>query len=211
MNIRQCVLKRYVSMGMVVAFLITGTAACSNESGSIEGSCISVSEDGTISDCIRESFDKDYYDQQELQTQVLQAVANYNSRVGEERISVEKVQINGDVTDVKMEFRSYQDYADFNREIFFIGTPLEAQAAGFDLNQVYVGAEDDSKTMGEAQLLATTGVKVLITDTDQTIQLYDKILYVSDHVRVGEKSKSFQIVTDENNQISKEVCVIFKE
>ena len=211
MNIRQCVLKRYVSMGMAVAFLITGAVACSNESGSVEGSCISVSEDGTILDCIRESFDKDYYDQQELQTQVLQAVANYNSRVGEERISVEKVQINGDVTDVKMEFRSYQDYADFNREIFFIGTPLEAQAAGFDLNKVYVGAEDDSKTMGEAQLLASTGVKVLITDTDQTIQLYDKILYVSDHVRVGAKSKSFQIVTDENNQISKEVCVIFKE
>lgn len=211
MNIRQCVLKRYVSMGMVVAFLITGAVACSNESGSVEGSCISVSEDGTILDCIRESFDKDYYDQQELQTQVLQAVANYNGRVGEERISVEKVQINGDVTDVKMEFRSYQDYADFNREIFFIGTPLEAQAAGFDLNQVYVGAEDDSKTMGEAQLLATTGVKVLITNTDQTIQLYDKILYVSDHVQVGAKSRTFQIVTDENNQISKEVCVIFKE
>ena len=211
MNIRQSVLKKVLALTVATGLLTAGLCGCSSMDGEMQGSCITVSKEGTIEDCIRESFDKDYYDQNELQNEVLQAVLNYNNRIGEERITVEKVQIDGDVTDVRMGFHTDADYADFNREVFFIGTPLEAQAAGYDLNHVFVSTEDASRTMGEAELLTTTGIKVLITNTDQSVTLYNKILYVSDKVELKNKNRTFQIVKEENEQISKEVCVIFKE
>lgn len=211
MNIRQNVLEKVRTLTVVALLLTAGLCGCSDNDGEIQGSCITVSKEGTIEDCIRESFDKDYYDQNELQNEVLQAVSSYNNRLGEERVTVEKVQIDGDVTDVKMGFQTHADYADFNREVFFIGTPLEAQAAGYNLNHVFVSTEDASRTMGEAELLTTTGIRVLITNTDQSVTLYHKILYVSDKVELKNKNRTFRIVKDENEQISKEVCVIYKE
>lgn len=211
MNIRQRVLEKVLALTAAAGLLTAGLCGCSGGDGGIQGSCITVSKEGAIEDCIRESFDKDYYDQNELQNEVLQAVSNYNNRIGEERITVEKVQIDGDVTDVRMGFHTDADYADFNREVFFIGTPLEAQAAGYDLNHVFVSTEDVSRTMGEAELLATTGIRVLITNTDQSVTLYNKIQYVSDKVELKNKNRTFRIVKEENEQISKEVCVIFKE
>lgn len=205
----QC-LKRLFTGVLCAALAVCGMTACGNTTGA-EGSVITVSKDGTVTDTIREPFDQEYYSQQELQDEVLKAVASYNSRVGNEAVTVSKVQVDGSVTDVEMKYQSVEDYAAFNRETFFIGTPAQARLAGFDLNKVYSAVSDPSKTMGMAELFNTDGVLVLITDTTQTVVMSHKILYTSDGVEVADHAKAFRVQSDENDQISKEICVIFKE
>ena len=205
----QCV-KRFLAGVLCAAFVLAGMTACGNTKGA-EGSVIAVSKDGTVTDTIREPFDQDYYSQQELQDEVLKAVASYNSRMGNEAITVSKVQVDGGVTDVEMKYQSAEDYAAFNRETFFIGTPAQARLSGFDLNKVYTAVSDPSKTMGMAELFNTDGVLVLITDTTQTVVMSHRILYISDGVEIADHAKAFRLQSDENNQISKEICVIFKE
>lgn len=205
----QCV-KRFFTGVLCAALAVGGMTACGNTTGT-EGSVITVSKDGTVTDTIRESFDEEYYSQQELQDEVLKAVASYNSRMGNEAVTVSKVQVDGGVTDVEMKYQSVEDYAAFNRETFFIGTPAQARLAGFDLNKVYSAVSDPSKTMGMAELFNTDGVLVLITDTTQTVVMSHKILYISDGVEIADHAKAFRVQSDENDQISKEICVIFKE
>ncbi len=195
---------------LCVAFAVGGMTACGNAMGA-EESVITVSRDGTVIDTIREPFDQDYYSQQELQDEILKAVASYNSRMGNEAVTVSKVQVDGGVADVEMKYQSVEDYAAFNRETFFIGTPAQARLAGFDLNKVYSAVSDPSKTMGMAELFNTDGILVLITDTAQTVELSHRILYTSDGVEVADHAKAFHVQSDENDQISKEICVIFKE
>lgn len=202
--------KRFLAGFLCAAFAVGGMTACGNTTG-VEGSVITVSKDGTVTDTIREPFDQDYYSQQELQDEVLKAVTSYNSRMGNEAVTVSKVQVDGGVTDVEMKYQSVEDYAAFNRETFFIGTPAQARLAGFDLNKVYSAVSDPSKTMGMTELFNTDGILVLITDTTQTVVLNYKILYASDGVEVADHAKAFRIQSDENDQISKEICVIFKE
>lgn len=205
----QCV-KRFLAGVLCAAFAVGGMTACGNATGA-DGSVITVSRDGTVTDTIREPFDQDYYSQQELQDEVLKAVTSYNSRMGNEAVTVSKVRVDGGVTDVEMKYQSVEDYAAFNRETFFIGTPAQARLAGFDLNKVYSAVSDPSKTMGMAELFNTDGILVLITDTTQTVVMNYKILYASDGVEVTDHAKAFRVQSDENDQISKEICVIFKE
>ena len=82
---------------------------------------------------------------------------------------------------------------------------------GCDLNKVYTAVSDPTKTMGMAELFNTDGVLVLITDTTQTVVMSHRILYISDGVEVADHAKAFRVQSNENNQISKEICVIFKE
>lgn len=211
MNRRHGNFKRTGILAVLIGCFALGISACANTSGEAQGSCITLAKEGTVTDCIRESFDKAYYNVEELREQILQTVVNYNSRTGAENITVEKIQLNGDVTDVKMTFATPEDYAEYNREIFFVGTPQEAKEAGFDLNYVFISTEDVTQTMGEAELLISPGMKVLITDTDQSVNLYHKILFVSDKVQLTDRNRTFRRITEDNDQTQKAVCIIFKE
>ena len=183
----QCV-KRFLAGVLCAAFVLAGMTACGNTKGA-EGSVIAVSKDGTVTDTIREPFDQDYYSQQELQDEVLKAVASYNSGMGNEAITVSKVQVDDGVTDVEMKYRSAEDYAAFNRETFFIGTPAQARLSGFDLNKVYTAVSDPSKTMGMAELFNTDGVLVLITDTSRKgTQVVQTIRKVADELVMYEQA-----------------------
>lgn len=192
-------------------------AACSS-TGDVKESVISVKKDGTVSHVIRESFDESYFDLEELQDEVLEAVVSYNSQQGEEKVTVTRVQLmddgmtdGGSITDVEMEYQSAEDYAGFNRETFFVGTPQQAQSAGFDLNRVYVGAGDDTQTIGMSELLSTDGVQLLITDTQQLIVSEKKLLYASENTEILEKGKAFRKKTDAEAQNTDHIYVIFKE
>lgn len=205
--------KRLLTGFACAAFVVLGLASCSS-TDDIGESVVSVKKDGAVSHVIRESFDESYFDLAELQNEVLGAVVSYNSLKGEERITVTRVQLlegqtdSKSVTDVEMGYLSFEDFAEFNRETFFIGTPEQAQQAGFDLNRVYVGTEDPTQTMGMAQLLGTEGVAMLITDTGELMTMEQKLLYASDNVELMEKGKAFRRKADSEEQ---NIYVIVKQ
>lgn len=200
---------------MVFIALLLG--ACSS-TGDVKESVVSVKKDGTVSHVIRESFDESYFDLEELQDEVLGAVVSYNSQQGEEKVTVTRVQLmddgmtdGGSITDVEMEYQSAEDYAGFNRETFFVGTPLQAQTEGFDLNRVYVGIGDDTQTIGMSELLGTDGIQLLITDTQQLIVSEKKLLYASENTEILENGKAFRRKQDAGEQNTDHIYVIFKE
>lgn len=204
--------------GFVCAVLVVGGLTSCSSADDTGESVVSMKKDGTVSHVIRESFDESYFDLEELRNEVLGAVVSYNSLQGEEKVTVTRVQLmdegpadGGSITDVELEYQSAEDYAEFNRETFFVGTPEQAQAAGFDLNRVYVGAADDTQTIGMSELLGTDGIQLLITDTEELIVSEKKLLYASENTEILENGKAFRKKTDAEAQNTDHIYVIVKE
>ena len=76
--------------GLLLAAGMIFLTACA-EGGGEEESSVTILKDGKLKSLIVESFDKSYYDQDELQQKILREAADYNNEAGEGTVSVEKV------------------------------------------------------------------------------------------------------------------------
>ena len=112
--------------------MIAGTlmlAACTGKEAE-EGTSVTVNKDGAVSSHIVSSFDKSYYDKDELQQRILQEVLSYNQTNGTEHVSVEKIEVKDNIAIVEMTYTEAADYAAFNGSVFFLGNGFGAQAEG---------------------------------------------------------------------------------
>ena len=182
---------------VLVSLLLT---ACGSKEGE-SGAAISLTKEGAVRTRIRESFEQSYYDKDELQQTILAQVADYNRTAGEDRVSVEKVEVEDGMAVVLMTYAKAADYASFNQVVFFQGTAAEAERAGFDLNVVLSSVKDGNETVGKSDILAMEGVNLLITDEREGIGLDGKALYVSDHVTVSQNARELSMAGEEKKLI----------
>lgn len=196
---------RKTGICLLTAALMIVFAACGSAT-SKTGAAIEITEDGTISSHIVESFDKSYYDEEELTQKVLSEAASYNRAAGEGAISVEKVAVDNGTATVDMTYEKAQDYASFNGCVLFLGTANEAKEAGYDLNTVLSGTKNELETIGMSDILSMTDEKILITDMKDPITLNGKAAYISDNVTVSKNLKT--VTLDEASE--KMAYIIYK-
>lgn len=173
--------------------LITGMmtlSACGSFGNSTEETRILLNKDGSIKSYITESFEKDYYLQEELQQMILSEAASYNRSKGESRITVEKVEVAEQTATVEMTYAAAEDYSTFNDVLFFMGSPADAADAGYDLNVVLSSVKDTNETIAEADILAMEGVTLLITDVPEQVEFFGKAVYADDHAVLTENGKA---------------------
>ena len=175
--------------GLLLAAGMIFLTACA-EGGGEEESSVTILKDGKLKSLIVESFDKSYYDQDELQQKILREAADYNNEAGEGTVSVEKVAAQDGVVRVEMTYADASSYASFNDGIFFRGSAGEAQDAGYDLNRVLSSAKDLKETVGMSDILAMTEMRLLITDRKEPVTLSGKAAYISDNVTMDKKLKT---------------------
>lgn len=163
---------------------------------------ISIEKDGTVRSHIEESFDQSYYNKDELQQMILMEAADYNREAGSGCITVEKVDVKDQIATVDMTYQKAADFAGFNHVVFFHGTPAEAKDAGYDLNVVLSSVKDSFNTIGQADILAMEGYRLLIMDVskkiikdetvvlDATVILNGKVQYTNENVITSNNGKS---------------------
>lgn len=195
--------KKKISILLIAGVMVL--SACGSLKSSEEETSISLNKDGSITSCIIESFDKDYYLQDELQQMILSEAASYNRSVGESRISVEKVEVAEQIATVEMTYATAEDYNAFNEVCFFVGSPSKAEEAGYDLNVVLSNTEDRNETIGKADILSMEDMTLLITDVPERVEFSGKALYADDHAALSENQKA--LLSAEDRGIS---YVLFK-
>lgn len=167
---------------------------------------LSIEKDGKVQSHIEESFEQSYYSKEELQQSIQARVDDYNKTAGGSQITVDKVEVSDGVTDVLMTYGKAEDYAAFNEEVFFVGTPNQAQAAGYDLNVVLSGVGDAQKTLGKPDILAMEDARLLVMDIAVSVRLGGKALYASNNVTVSKNAKTVRRTEGESGL----VYIIFK-
>lgn len=187
--------KIIVSLWLASIMLIM--SACSL-GGNTAQTKISISKDGRVSVSIVESFDKTYYDKDELQQQILTEVAGYNRAAGNGNVAVEKIEVEDGMATVVMTYAKAADYAAFNNSVFFVGSAKEAQEAGYELNTVLSGTKDENETIGMSDMFAMTDYQMLITDIGEPVELAGKAAYISNNVNISKNRKTVTLA--ENSQ-----------
>ena len=174
-------MKKALNFGLflVAGIVLTG---CGGKFEPTE-STMFVTSDGAVRSAIMESFDKAYYDFEELSEDVQKEVKAYCLDLNEEKIVVESLVQEGDMVKLFMNYETVEDYIAFNDVLLFTGTFADAVEAGYKPEELYDAegnsVELDMEQMGE--------MKVIVSEESICIQTSGKVQYVSDNVTVVDK------------------------
>jgi hypothetical protein len=146
-------------------------------------STIFVTSKGVVKSAIMESFDKSYYDFDELYKSVEKEVKVYCLDNIEETVTLTSLTEENDSVTLLMDYQTVEDYANFNEVLLFSGTFAQAVAEGYLPDTLHdvegITAEIDLEKQGD--------LKVLVTEESVCIQTSGRIKFVSDNVTVLDK------------------------
>lgn len=174
-------MKKSLSFGLILAagLLLTG---CGGKFEPTE-STVYITSKGTVQSAIMESFEKAYYNFDELSEDVEKEVKSYCLDKNEEVVTVESLTEEGDQVTLIMNYQTVEDYAAFNEVLLFDGTYAEAVEEGYVPEELFdtegQPVELDLDNLGE--------YKVVVTEESICVQTSGKIKYVSDNVTIVDK------------------------
>ena len=174
-------MKRALSFTLVLASAIL-LMGCGQKFEPTE-STIFVTSKGVVKSAIMESFDKSYYDFDELYKSVEKEVKAYCLDNIEETVTLTSLTEENDSVTLLMDYQTVEDYANFNEVLLFSGTFAQAVAEGYLPDTLHdvegITAEIDLEKQGD--------LKVLVTEESVCIQTSGRIKFVSDNVTVLDK------------------------
>ena len=152
---------------------------------SAEENALYVNKDGEIVSAIVESFDKEYYDAEELQGMLEQSIVEYNAENGKDSIELDSFKLDNGVLKVIMNYLTWADYSNFNEVQFFAGKLSDIQGKNYGKNLSFV-SRDGSQTLTFGEIEGE--YYVILVEENIVVQTAGKIAYVSENVQVeGEK------------------------
>ena len=148
----------------------------------VQENTIAVQRNGKILEAAVESFDQSYYDQEELNTYVQNAVDDYTAEHGKKSVSVTDSKVEEKKAYLTLQYENAETFSDFSGIECFSGSIVEAQSAGYDFNLDFYPVTDgkaDTKTVKGSTLLDDDDLKVLIVKENSDLIVPGKIAYVS--------------------------------
>ncbi len=127
-------------------------------------------------------FDK-YDDTSDLKDYTKALVDDYNVGHGQERISIEKLNVKKDRAYLKTVYKDYVDYADFTGYWTTAATLPEAREMGYDFFAVFNEVNEDASLGNQVdakEFLSNDTLKVFILKENVEIKVPGSIKYVSD-------------------------------
>lgn len=174
-------MRRMMRVGVLLVLMTAVLTGCGKEF-SADTDTVYVQKKGTIKGANVAAFDKEYYDQDELESFINDTVDTYVAKSGEGTVSVTDFAVENDVAHVYLDYAGAEDYARFNGVDFYAGTVLDSQADGYDLPKEY-NAVTDKDTTWDAQ-----GNKIVIIGQQTQVKVDGTILFVSSNVNVVDKN-----------------------
>jgi len=171
---------------MVVSFAGCKKGNVSIKTSQIETNTMLIKSDGTVQAAVVESFDKDYYDLEELKTFINERVAQFNKNAGKENAvvldSLEKKKGNAVMV---LQYDNMEDYAKFNETDAQYLTSITQDT----LSQIpdMLKTPDGEKTISKEELLTMKNVKVVILNEEYHLILPENIQYYTGGDLTGKK------------------------
>ncbi len=148
----------------------------------VQENTIALQRNGKILEAAVESFDQSYYDQEELDTYVQNAVDDYTAEHGKKSVSVTDSKVEEKKAYLTLQYENAETFSDFTGIECFSGSIVEAQSAGYDFNLDFYPVTEgkaDTKTVKGSTLLEDDDLKVLIVKENSDLIVPGKIAYVS--------------------------------
>ena len=184
------------SLKRIMIAVMLGAVCClvgCNAEKEKEITSLTLQEDGSIAHTIVESFDRNYYDADELSAMANQKIGDYEGTVG-----CESVETKDDKVIVKMTYGSGEDYTGFNNREFFSGTVEKADEKGYRFENMV--DKDGADLIGEIKsAYAQNHVLAIQTGAGEelSVGVYGNILCVSSNVSISGKKEAYIGATED--------------
>ncbi len=172
--------KRMAALGCCIGMSML-LGACGTKLD-VQENTIALQRNGKILEAAVESFDQSYYDQEELNTYVQNAVDDYTAEHGKKSVSVTDSKVEEKKAYLTLQYENAETFSDFTGIECFSGSIVEAQSAGYDFDLDFYPVTDgkaDTKTVKGSTLLDDDDLKVLIVKENSDLIVPGKIAYVS--------------------------------
>jgi len=188
---------------LVSCLLFIFLTGCSEEVQLCDGTNLQLDKEGGVTVTYIEEFPSDYYDVAELEAMNAQEVAEYNSKAGEDAVTVISTVTDGSKITLTMHFNDVEDYGDMNGISVYSGTVSQAAAMGYDLNKSFTDAKTGD-TLTEINWEELGEKHVVIINEAVSVYPYKKIEMVTDNVTVSEDRKVATVTGQE------QAVIVFK-
>lgn len=178
--------------GLLAALLIgAGCALSGCSSFSPEMSGISINKKGGITEVSIESFDKGYYSEAELESEIDTEVARYNALAGEKAVSKKSFRVENGAAELRMTYETAKDYADFNGLDFYLGDIPGAVQAGYTFEGQFfevtgIVVREDNPIFG-SQVMTGKNYNTVAVREPMLVEVPGTIRYISENVRLTDK------------------------
>ena len=150
---------------------------------------IIIRKNGTITENIVESFDKDYYNLDELKTEFTNEIAEYNESIGSEEITLEKLEQEGGNVYATLDFTGPSDYENFIKEDMFVGSIGDAYDHGYTMDVSLKGVESGD-IINKVAIMGKADSTIIILSEPVKVTTFKEIAYVSANVDVLGSNKA---------------------
>lgn len=179
-----------------------------------ETNLVFVGKKGQVQTIDVEEFDKSYYSEEDFKTFAQEAIDTYNQSHEADAVLLQELTLEEGVAKLKMEYKSVEDYSNFNGIILYQGSVTAAIGDGylFDVNFSKVEKGEITGKAVKADILAEDGLSVVIIGANTNVKIDGTIHYVStDNVTVTAKD-TVSIYDSANTSLESEVYtyIIYK-
>lgn len=189
-------MKRIMAMLMSVV-LTLGLTACGHTVGDVDlksgQSAIYIQKDGMVSYAVSESFDKDYYDKDELKKEIEAEIKAYNASSDasvDDAITLDSFSVSKKVATLSLDFTTTYDLLNYmlndnrvEKDKFYIGTIDSNDDCKISGNFVEPGKKDKIKAK---TIKSMTDSNILIVNEQYKVQVEGNVLYTSDNCKIDD-------------------------
>lgn len=199
---------RKLWLALLTLSMLFSMAGCGREQAApVAG--VTVEKDGTITSVLMDSFEKEFYDLEDLRDMIQLEAATHNQEKGGERIRLESLEMNGSNCVAVMKYQSFEDYAEYNEVPFFSGTVKEAEDAGINLSVTWLQAGGNA-SMQWKEIEAAQDYRLVVWYGDMPAAVPGKIRYYSDNLTLADAKKAKPAQSDTAEGESGPFYVIYK-
>ncbi len=169
------------------ALTLTGCGLLGDSWQPQEPDAVSIAEDGSVTETVKDTLDADYYNVTELETMIQSEVAKYNESHGEDTIQVDKLETEEGNVRLVLKYASAKDYAEFNNTEFFYGTVISAQLEGYLFDVPYKKVENGTvqgNAVEGSEVIRGMDKQVLILKAPMEVHVPGDVLYTSANAEV---------------------------
>lgn len=171
---------------LLFSILIIGCflAGCKKtDSVSYDETTINIDKKGKVSETIVETFDKDYYDVDELKAEFTSVIDDYNESKGSNLVRLKDVKLDDSKVYVSIDFSSVDDYKELLNEDLYFGTINDAYDDGYKMDVTMKGIQNGDK-IGKVEIMGMKDRQIVIVGEHVKIKVNEPIAYVSANVEV---------------------------
>lgn len=182
--------KAAAAVGLCMGVLLLGGCEMLNQDKRWEpreADAISISEEGSITEYVRDTLDEAYYSAAELEQMIQSEVSDYNAKNGADSVQVKEFTAEGSDVRLTMEYAKAEDYAAFNNVEFYYGSMINAQLNGYLFDGSYKRVRDgvvQGAAVSGSEVLKKMAAEVLIVTAPLEVHLPGSVIFTGTNAEV---------------------------